>query len=84
MQVRGHLHAPAALSSPKERAPGTHQIGWVASRAYLDTAVGRKKIPAPAGNRIPVSSAYPSHYTDSELPRLLHYDERITSHISAE
>jgi hypothetical protein len=36
MEVRGQLHAPAALL-PRQRSPDTHWIGdWVGSRAVLD------------------------------------------------
>jgi hypothetical protein len=35
--VNGQLHAPAALTPPRVRAPGTHCIGvWVDPRASLE------------------------------------------------
>jgi hypothetical protein len=46
MEVRGQLHAPAALP-PRERTPDTHLIGgWLALRAVLDMVVERE-IPSP-------------------------------------
>jgi hypothetical protein len=46
MEVSGQLHDPAALL-PRERAPGSHEIGgWVVPRAVLDAVVNRK-IPSP-------------------------------------
>jgi len=52
MKMSGELHASAAL--PLERASGTHWTeDWVGFRGSLD-AVVRRKVPALAGNRIPV------------------------------
>jgi hypothetical protein len=49
MEVRGQLHAPAALP-PGETAPDTHLIGdWVGSRAGQDDVV-KKKILDPTGD----------------------------------
>jgi hypothetical protein len=51
MEMSGHIHIPATLSSGKERAPGTHCIGgWVGPRAILDTVAKENDIPTPALN----------------------------------
>jgi len=44
MEVRGQLHAPAAL--PRGKVPGTHLLGgWVGLRAGFGRG-GEEKIPA--------------------------------------
>jgi hypothetical protein len=54
------------LFTPRERASGTHWIGWVGPRAILD-AVVKKKIPSPCQElnpRTPIVQPIAQRYTD--------------------
>jgi len=49
--------------TPRERAPGTHLLGWVGPRAGLDLVERRKIILASSGTRTPDHAA---HQTEME------------------
>jgi hypothetical protein len=52
--------------TPREKAPGTHWIGWVGSRAVLDAMV-KTKIPNPrleSNPRTPIVQPVAQRYTD--------------------
>jgi len=76
MEVRGQLHAPAALP-PGEEPPGTQLIeGWVGPRAILD-AVVKRKIPSSrrkSDTGTPRKINLRTVSTDSGVPLVMHID----------
>jgi hypothetical protein len=72
MEVRGQVHAPAALP-PRERSPGTHWIGgWVGPSAFLDAMV-RRKTSSPcreSSPRTPIVQPVAQRYTDWAITAL--------------
>lgn len=56
--------------TPRETAPGTHQLrGWVGTRPGLDALEREKSLAATMNNTVPwLSSPESSHYTEYAIP----------------